>query len=600
MTWVLVILTLVFLADAVRLRGRIRGLAVLPDANTPPSPDHQFLVTPGVELDDATRRSASAYLKEQGLKDLDLIPADQPMGALIGLMQIVDPDTYRKDRLASGRTAGYALLVDRELLERARVPDRPPSDPVDFLRSAARLKRHACTATDVAVAPGLRALPHDPNRRRAVWRELLGDASVSILVLQPVLIGVLWFGAFLHPLPGLVALAAFHLQPLIAVWGSAIHPRDLAQFVIFRSPIEIWNWFRLVLDRWQPDRALDPVESRRPGYEEAIAPGLAQFLEPRRADCPICGGTELITRLVCRDLIQYKPGEFSLERCADCGHVFQNPRLSIEGLNFYYRDFYDGLGGEGMEAVFGFSDRPYRSRAKTVAEVTRPRRWLDVGAGHGHLCCVAREVFPETRFEGLDLAESVEEAVRRGWIDRSHRGLFPDLAPTFAGQFDMVSMSHYLEHTRDPRLELTSAHAVLEKNGYLLVEVPDPECPLGDILGQRWLPWFQPQHQHLLNATNLGRLLDESGFEALKWVRGGSHLPTDFLFAAFLALGDIAPPVDLPWRPPATWMDRGARRFTLTIGLPLLALGYGLDRLYAVAAHRIGGSNTMRVLARKR
>ena len=33
---------------------------------------------------------------------------------------------------------------------------------------------------------------------------------------------------------------------------------------------------------------------------------------------------------------------FTLEQCGDCGHVFQNPRLTPEGLEFYYRDFYDG------------------------------------------------------------------------------------------------------------------------------------------------------------------------------------------------------------------------------------------------------------------
>ena len=44
--------------------------------------------------------------------------------------------------------------------------------------------------------------------------------------------------------------------------------------------------------------------------------------------------------------------------------MFQNPRLSLDGLDFYYKDFYDGLGEDGMEFVFGFGVEPYLDRAR--------------------------------------------------------------------------------------------------------------------------------------------------------------------------------------------------------------------------------------------
>src|SRR5205085_2632532 len=78
----------------------------------------------------------------------------------------------------------------------------------------------------------------------------------------------------------------------------------------------------------------------------------ARFLEPERDTCPWCASSNLSVRIRMGDLIQGKPGEFTLSRCRTCRHVFQNPRLSLEGLEFYYRDFYDGLGQEVMEPVF--------------------------------------------------------------------------------------------------------------------------------------------------------------------------------------------------------------------------------------------------------
>src|SRR6266567_4088927 len=85
------------------------------------------------------------------------------------------------------------------------------------------------------------------------------------------------------------------------------------------------------------------VELRRPAYQADLAGGLDRLFEPRRTACPWCGSARLRERLRTTDLLQHKPGRFHLDRCQDCGHVFQNPRLSFAGLEFYYRDFYDGL-----------------------------------------------------------------------------------------------------------------------------------------------------------------------------------------------------------------------------------------------------------------
>ena len=38
----------------------------------------------------------------------------------------------------------------------------------------------------------------------------------------------------------------------------------------------------------------------------------------------------------------------------------------------------------------------------------------------------------------------------------------------------------------------------------------EPESPFGRLLGRWWIPWFQPQHQHLLSVANLERELDRA------------------------------------------------------------------------------------------
>jgi SAM-dependent methyltransferase len=467
---------------------------------------------------------------------------------------------------------------------------------VAFADAARILKRYATTRSDLAVAPGL-VSPGVPLReRRRLLRQHYTDLVLVVVGLQLLALAV---AIAFAPAWGLAALAVLHLQGVLVTAGTPLAPRDLLGSLVARVLIDALSTFGPATP--EPKVGPSPAELRS-SYEALLATGVDRFFEPPRDDCPLCGARALTRRLELGDRYQFKPGRFALSRCGDCGHVFQNPRLSIEGLSFYYRDFYDGLGGEKLEGVFASNPRTYRERAQMVADVAQPKRWLDVGAGHGHFCSVARDVLPETRFDGLDLSESIDDAVSRRWVDRGLRGLFPDLAPELARKgerYDVVSMSHYLEHTLDPRAEIEAAGRVLPEGGLLFIEVPDPECRLGRLLGRQWMPWFQPQHLHFVSARNLERLLREHAFEPLAWHRGQAHQAVDFTFMAFMTLELLARPVDLPWRPPSGVAHRMWRRAVWTAGVPLLLAGWLVDHVAGPLLRREGWSNTYRVLARR-
>jgi ubiquinone/menaquinone biosynthesis C-methylase UbiE len=587
-------LAALWLLDGLRLRGRARSLTVLPESSEVERNDHVFLIRPGVKLDESTRRAASAYANANDLDVLDLVPQRIASWRALVLLVAVDPAQFRRDRFARGASTGDALLVRASLLERLGMKPEA-TDAVALSEIARTLKLHAATGTDFAVAPTLLSPGIELGERRRLLRLLFGDPVVPLFVLQ---LALLAFAIAFAPPWGLAALAVFHAQSFLVTLGTPLAPFDRLEHLFARPLVDLAS----TVGPASPAPHKINAAELRPVYETLLAHGTDPFFEPPRDDCPLCHGRGLAKVVEVGDHYQRKPGKFVLSRCQSCGHVFQNPRLSLEGLAFYYRDFYDGLGEELTQTVFSSETAEYRERARLVSAFAKPRRWLDVGAGHGHFCCFARDLLPETRFEGLDLSESIEHAVRRRWVDRGIRGLFPEVAPKLAAggeHYDVVSMSHYLEHTLDPAAEIEAAARVLPNGGLLFIEVPDPESRLGRLFGRGWLPWFQPQHLHFLTVKNIHRLLVERAFEPVVWHRGEAHQPAEFTYLTLFALNRLALSSDVPWRPEAGAATRAWRRVVWSAGLPFLALAWLLDHALAPLFRREGWSNTYRVLARR-
>ncbi|OIJ64609.1 class I SAM-dependent methyltransferase [Streptomyces mangrovisoli] len=350
------------------------------------------------------------------------------------------------------------------------------------------------------------------------------------------------------------------------------------------------------------DRRAARVAALRPRYLADLAAGTERFFAPRRSACPWCGGGRLTTRLRTTDLLQHKPGHFALDRCRDCGHVFQNPQLNEAGLEFYYRDFYDGLGEDRTGATFGGRTAMYRQRARALLpHDPEPKKWLDVGTGHGHFCAAARVVLPGTVFDGLDVTEGVELAEREGRVDHGHRGTLPALASALSGGYDVVSMFHCLEHAADPDAELRAAARVVRAGGHLVIEVPDPASRYARLLGRWWLPWLQPQHLHLMPVAGLRARLERLGFTVVAEQHADAHDPVDLLAAVWLAVDRVAPRDDVPWRAQAPAAPRRWLRTALVLAaVPAMLVATLLDR-FAVrpVAARLGLCNAYRLVARR-
>ncbi|MFC0038139.1 class I SAM-dependent methyltransferase [Actinomadura rayongensis] len=610
--WTPAAVALGLVADGVWRRSRAARLNVLPppartdDAQADEDAgDFRFVTAAGVDVDPATRAAALSHAAREGLDVLELVPAGLDTARALELLRRLDPASYRAARLARGETAGHAVVVRADVLRRARaddVLDRPDGlSPAELDALAVKLKRHAPTTTDVAVAPDLAARPaaaFTPRDRRAVLRTRWHlDLPTHLATVLGGFAAAALFAAR-RPGPAAAVLAAACAQPYLATAGTPLRPRDRGRFALLRPVAAPARWAQVALAREEQDPDLPRLRAR---YQNDLALGVERFLEPPRTDCPWCGSHSPRPYITSLDYQQRKPGTFRLDRCTSCGHVFQNPRLNEAGLEFYYRDYYDGIGEAEVERGFQLSGEHYRARAGMLRGRAVPRAWLDVGGGHGHFCNAARDIWPDTRFDALDFGSGIIEAERRGWVDLAHYGQFRDLADKLVGSYDVVSMHHYLEHTLDPLAELDAAARVLPAGGHLLIEVPDPESPVARLAKRWWHNWFQPQHLHFIPVDNLVEALAARGLRTVAVDRGTAHQHIDLLMVVMLMLNRVAPVhPDRPWAPPGRRLPRVAARVALTLaGTPLMVAAGTADQLARPFVHRFGGANTYRVLARK-
>lgn len=227
--------------------------------------------------------------------------------------------------------------------------------------------------------------------------------------------------------------------------------------------------------------------------------------------------------------------------------------------------------------------RRLRAAARAALPFPEPESWLDVGTGFARFPEAAKELFPYTAFDGLDLTHRVLDARVAERVEEAHVGHLTDprITARLRARYDVVSMFRHLEHAPDPRAELRAALTVLRPGGHLLLELPNPRGVFAVLLGRLWIPHSRPGHLHLMPVDTLREELESQGCTVVSTDHRAPHIPYDIAATTSLALTRLLPPL----------LSRA--------NAPLVAVAWALDHLLAPALRRTRFSNAYRVIARK-
>jgi len=234
--------------------------------------------------------------------------------------------------------------------------------------------------------------------------------------------------------------------------------------------------------------------------------------------CPLCDAVETIDvgTVDCSDHPIYKPalpGTMRWLACKQCGHVFTDGYFGPAALEVLFSATVEAqVPGYDIE-----NQRVVWSRVLDAVGALRASlggRWLDVGFGNGSLLTTAAEFGYEV--VGLDMRKESVKRLREVGYEAYAIGFDEYDA---SEPFDVVSMADVLEHMPFPKQALQHAWDLLRPDGLLFLSMPNADSFIWKILsGNDSNPyWGEIEHYHNFGSKRLYALLDECGFQAVRY-----------------------------------------------------------------------------------
>ncbi|MBB6123972.1 SAM-dependent methyltransferase [Sphingobium subterraneum] len=234
------------------------------------------------------------------------------------------------------------------------------------------------------------------------------------------------------------------------------------------------------------------------------------------------------------DAIKNQPTPYSaVKKCSACGLGMLDPLPPADAIpSFYVLDSYythgDGhvvkrpptIADKILTKLAWLMDRRRPFEPAQIAErLPKGGKVCDLGCGHAHHL----KRFLDLGFEvtGVDPDAAAREFAALAGIT-VEAGTGEDVPDTLSeGSFDLVLMTHSLEHCRNPRKALENVFRLTKPGGLCYIEVPNCTAEHFKTFTVCSTMFDAPRHMYFFSPTNLKQLMRNIGFVPIDMLYDG-------------------------------------------------------------------------------
>ena len=256
--------------------------------------------------------------------------------------------------------------------------------------------------------------------------------------------------------------------------------------------------------------------------------------------CPICGHKKAKflhhQTFVLPDKHPLKDG-YDVVLCEKCKFLFADSAATQHDYDVYYSDFskyednHTSTGGGGSS----FDSVRLQNVGKQIADVVKDKsyRIVDIGCANGGILKTLKEI-GFLNVVGVDPSLACVNYIKNALAIEAHKASLFDM-PESLGKFDVIILSHVMEHILDLKRCIGEVSKFLNEDGLLYIEVPNANRYVDFITSP--FQDFNTEHINHFTQTSLDNLFENSGFVKLsggiKTIESAPSVPYPALFAFY-------------------------------------------------------------------
>jgi 2-polyprenyl-3-methyl-5-hydroxy-6-metoxy-1,4-benzoquinol methylase len=222
----------------------------------------------------------------------------------------------------------------------------------------------------------------------------------------------------------------------------------------------------------------------------------------RLEDCPICGSSDIKNHIVCKDHLKSNES-FALVKCVKCSFVFTNPRPTKETIGFYYDSdkyysHHNSFSIIGM--VYSFIKKINLSnKVKLINKIAdnKKGKLLDYGCGQGDFLNSVKE-------NGWNITGvEIDNDARKNSIEKVGDVIKANIDYIKNETFQVITLWHVLEHIHDLDFTFKKIKSLLDKEGKLIIAVPNYMSYDGEFFKEEWAAYDVPRHLYHFDRDTL-------------------------------------------------------------------------------------------------